>query len=1005
MYGPLSSGSSISIPSTSARRAFSLSSVTVSKLSSNLGFSPTMPGSPVLPLTTGPGSPGRTARRLSYKLKARAERHIVPLVLVTTILACFFLFYAPHSSHVSLDDASKPHLYARDDQTPFKPGAGARAGGRAAAGAGAKAKSGKKVAQVGQDGASDANGVSLLTQGEDELIAEDDLFWEQYEEAEPLSAEEIKAEEEIKAHRADVLHQNNMGSLRALIWWIAEGGLIPEDWEVPTKNYLKKVGARGMERLLEDIDPGDEGQWIFEDGWADFAKKRYRVVVFSKSYCPYSRNAKSILEKYHISPAPFVVELDQRPDTLQLQSLLMHLTGRRTVPNILFDFDTIGGSDELTLLHAEGGLQRRFEDMELLPGARRRRTPIHPPHVGPAQPAARQDVPADKGNAKVKPRVVQPVEPVAPVPAAPAQAKPEVKKAQEDDVVVPKDVGYDQPAVNDEKTKERLGPDRDDKVKVNDNDNGNGVGKHKAKAGVKADAKPKTPVEPPKAPAEPADANHRAGGAGAPGAIPKGASPEDVRAAIQAAHGTDYLDEAIREQYNVEWDDIAAPLPNDMGSQDAEEFLDAEYAEEYYDDEYELDEDAEALLLEMDDQLQMPMGGSLGSEQVEAFDSVVGPEDIANAPKKPSDDMAGKPMEDKQPEKPAVAAAKAKPVDPAPPPAKAVDKAPAPAKPVENAPAANKAPVPADKGQAKDATAKKADTPKKPLGAKAKAQAKMAERKAAVLAGMKKTADGNGLAGGKKDTVPAKDGKQDEVKRKAGAVPAAAAAAAPVQAKDNANANGRVVDAKRVAKPVEEKAQAQDKARAQDKAQAQDKARANDPATFEQERDTAAQPKDRSDASDPHPDILAKDRLSKDPAERAAQINAQAKAMGAKKMADQAKAKKAENGANARAGAKAQAKARAGAKAKKGKVGVAGAGAAAAKAKKGAGAAAAGAGAKDAPAKKAAMAGGKKRGAVVGKVGGAVAAKKRLNANANKKKLAERKAAVVQGKKKAKILK
>jgi hypothetical protein len=584
------------------------------------------------------------------------------------------------------------------------------------------------------------------------------------------------------------------------------------------------------------------------------------------------------------------------------------------------------------------------------------------------------------------------------VPAA--QAKPEVKKAQEDDVVLPKDVGYDQPADMAEATEESFDldfdldlptepkpmarPDANDKVKVNNN----GIGKPQAKAGAKADPKPKAP-EPPKAPAEPVNANHRAGGAGAvAGAIPKGASPEDVRAAIQAAHGTEYLDEAIREQYNAEWDDISAPLPIEMGPQDMQEFLDAEYADEYYDDEVEFDEDSEALLLEMDDQSQMPMGGNLGSKQVEA--PVADSEDIAitPAPKEPTEEALRKPSEDKQPERPAVAAAKAKPVDPAPPPVKPIDKVPAPAKP-ENAPAANKAPVPADKGQAKDATVKKADTLKKPVGAKAKAKAKMAERKAAVMAGMKKTANGNGLAGGKKDAVPAKEGKQDEVKRKAGAVPAAAAAAAaaPVQAKDNANVNGRAADAKRVAKPIDVQAQAQDKARA------------NDPAPFEQERDTElAEPKDRSDASDEQLDLRAKDRLSRDPAERAAQINAQAEAMGARKMADRAKAQEAQKGAKAKAGAK------------KGKV--AGAGAAAAKAKKGvavkkgvgAAAGAGAGGAKDAPAKKAAVAGGKKRGAVVGKVGGAVAAKKRLNANANKQKIAERKAAVGQGKRKAKIL-
>jgi glutaredoxin len=38
------------------------------------------------------------------------------------------------------------------------------------------------------------------------------------------------------------------------------------------------------------------------------------VIIFSKSYCPFSAKAKRILvEKYSIVPAPFVVELDQHP--------------------------------------------------------------------------------------------------------------------------------------------------------------------------------------------------------------------------------------------------------------------------------------------------------------------------------------------------------------------------------------------------------------------------------------------------------------------------------------------------------------------------------------------------------------------------------------------------------------------------------------------------------------------------------------------------------------------
>ena len=82
-----------------------------------------------------------------------------------------------------------------------------------------------------------------------------------------------------------------------------------------------------------------------------------------------------MLEAYHLTPAPFVIELDKRSDTSALQTLLERFTGRRTVPNILLDFETVGGSDDIALLHAEGGLHRKFLAMNVLPRPGRRRPP------------------------------------------------------------------------------------------------------------------------------------------------------------------------------------------------------------------------------------------------------------------------------------------------------------------------------------------------------------------------------------------------------------------------------------------------------------------------------------------------------------------------------------------------------------------------------------------------------------------------------------------------------
>ena len=75
-------------------------------------------------------------------------------------------------------------------------------------------------------------------------------------------------------------------------------------------------------------------------------------------------------------PAPYVVELDlltkpisdpndQSPPTLgrKLQDLLAESTGRRTVPNILINGRSIGGSDELVKLDADDQLIKKIRDM------------------------------------------------------------------------------------------------------------------------------------------------------------------------------------------------------------------------------------------------------------------------------------------------------------------------------------------------------------------------------------------------------------------------------------------------------------------------------------------------------------------------------------------------------------------------------------------------------------------------------------------------------------------
>ncbi|PYI18759.1 glutaredoxin [Aspergillus violaceofuscus CBS 115571] len=92
--------------------------------------------------------------------------------------------------------------------------------------------------------------------------------------------------------------------------------------------------------------------------------KKAPIIIFSKSYCPYSAKAKSILlDHYSITPVPFVVELDQHPHGRMLQAVLAETTGRRTVPNVLVNGKSIGGGDDVTALNGRDELTSTLRDL------------------------------------------------------------------------------------------------------------------------------------------------------------------------------------------------------------------------------------------------------------------------------------------------------------------------------------------------------------------------------------------------------------------------------------------------------------------------------------------------------------------------------------------------------------------------------------------------------------------------------------------------------------------
>jgi len=83
-----------------------------------------------------------------------------------------------------------------------------------------------------------------------------------------------------------------------------------------------------------------------------------KVVVFSKTYCPYCRGVKDLLTKLNV---PYkVYELDNRDDGSEIQSYLGKITGASSVPRVFINSESIGGYDDTVAAHKSGKLATKL---------------------------------------------------------------------------------------------------------------------------------------------------------------------------------------------------------------------------------------------------------------------------------------------------------------------------------------------------------------------------------------------------------------------------------------------------------------------------------------------------------------------------------------------------------------------------------------------------------------------------------------------------------------------
>ncbi|KAI8052196.1 glutaredoxin-1 [Syncephalis plumigaleata] len=85
-----------------------------------------------------------------------------------------------------------------------------------------------------------------------------------------------------------------------------------------------------------------------------------KVVVFSKTWCPYCVRAKEILQEERVNALS--IELNENEKGADIQAYLAHTTGQSTVPSTVGEKIHIGGCSDLEGLQSNGQLRKLLAD-------------------------------------------------------------------------------------------------------------------------------------------------------------------------------------------------------------------------------------------------------------------------------------------------------------------------------------------------------------------------------------------------------------------------------------------------------------------------------------------------------------------------------------------------------------------------------------------------------------------------------------------------------------------
>ncbi|MGE3920693.1 MAG: glutaredoxin 3 [Gammaproteobacteria bacterium] len=77
------------------------------------------------------------------------------------------------------------------------------------------------------------------------------------------------------------------------------------------------------------------------------------IIIYTKSYCPYCDRAKALLQSKGLSFKEISIEHDEK-----LREEMIAKSGRKTVPQIFINDQSVGGFDDLYALQKSGELDQ-----------------------------------------------------------------------------------------------------------------------------------------------------------------------------------------------------------------------------------------------------------------------------------------------------------------------------------------------------------------------------------------------------------------------------------------------------------------------------------------------------------------------------------------------------------------------------------------------------------------------------------------------------------------------